>query len=717
MLETVNDIIINAIDRMDEMVWCVHTGNLSLPYFNCCFERALGATNQDSANIEQAFYEAIGTPGLNTIKDTIEKVKVGGSSHCSIPFQPAGSKPAVIRTKIVASLTGIEDVMVTCFGTLISPAEAATTTVADSAVPDNLTILDNIRDVFFIVDRNGDFVFINKAFANFLSQTQIYAERRNVWEVFPDALGMTFESAFHRSFDEQVSLEFEEFLTSIDRWISVLTYPSAGYLAVFVHDITKRKLNAENVEKSEKKFHMMSDNSPMFIWTLNETMQSAFFNKTFITFTGLSGKELSNEGWLQAVHPDDLALVKQVLDRELAARNDFNFECRVRHQNGFYRWIKWNGVPQIEASGAFLGYLVNGVDFTDLKFYYETLEGKNKELERALDESRRLSEILNKTSNVLVLTDVEGKITWVNEAFMKVKEYTLEEVVGKKPGTLVYGPETSPETIEILHQGIKNRVVTQVEILNYSKYGNKMWMDVRIEPLYKDGIAEGYMAIEMDITKRKKDELAIQERNEKIKEFSFITSHDLRHEFAKVMMLLNLAKSKESTVDEYKALFDHLEGPVNKINSIISKINSRLYLGETVSNKEEKRNEINEIREICLVDDDELTNMIHRQIIKIIMPQTPVKVYEGVDEALTYFKAQPSADRLIFLDLVFLNGKSGWEFLDEYDKSEVFSQVVILSSSIDNDDLEKSKKYKCVWEYFVKPLTADTLHKYIKRRS
>ena len=223
------------------------------------------------------------------------------------------------------------------------------------------------------------------------------------------------------------------------------------------------------------------------------------------------------------------------------------------------------------------------------------------------------------------------------------------------------------------------------------------------------------MAIEMDISKRKKDELAIKERNEKIKEFSFITSHDLRHEFSKVMMLLNLAKTKEYTVDDYKALFIHLEAPVNRINHIISKINSNLYLGDISDNITDRLNEMDEIKEICLVDDDELTNMIHKQIIKIILPQTPIRVYDSVEGALSYLKIQPHNNRIIFLDLMFMNGTSGWDFLDEYEKLEFTAPVIILSSSIDNDDLARSKKYRTVLEYFVKPLTAETLHKYIKK--
>ena len=455
------------------------------------------------------------------------------------------------------------------------------------------------------------------------------------------------------------------------------------------------------------------DQSKEMVWCYDTDKKELMYaNPCFFALTGISASG-SSEHWkaFQMLISSEIALFDEAISLAVTS-GKHNFIFSFADTLGHRRSVACELTSSL--SGAENHQVVTGI-CTDLKDYYEALEEKNRALEHALNESRRLSSILNKTSNILVLTDVDGKITWVNEAFTRYKEYTLEEVIGKKPGPLVYGPETSLDTINILHEGILKKEITRVEILNYSKSGNKMWLDLRIEPIFKNGVPEGYMAIEMDITKRKKDEMAIKERNEKIKEFSFITSHDLRHEFSKVMMLLNMAKTQEYTVDDYKTLFNHLEGPVNRINSIISKINANLYLGDASGNLGDRLNEMDEIREICLVDDDALTNMIHKQIIKIILPQTPIRVYETVDAALNYFKVQPHSNRLIFLDLVFMNGKSGWDFLEEYQKSELTAPVIILSSSIDNADLERSKRYKNVLEYFVKPLTAETLHKYIRK--
>ena len=708
----------NVLNQIDELVWSLDARTFTILYANSAFAKNVYCNTDGLVAKSEVFLSKIDIGSISTFTNCLESAKKNSNgSACKLLIinQNGNKVELMVQVTFCAASPTLEENWV-CNASIIE-TNLIGNLVDKPKSGDNLSILDNIRDAFFMLDNSGKFIFANKAFLKFIGLIGRVVNGGNIWEMFPEAKGSKFEEAFYRTIKEQASIEFEEFLPSINKWLFVNTYPSVTGMSVFIHDVSKRKKNNELLVESEKKFHLMSDNSPMFIWTLDENLNYNFYNKTFIEFSGVENEDLLGKGWQNLVAPEDAANVAEVWANGVGLHEEMNFECRIRRADGEYRWIKMNATPQTDINKVFKGFLVNGVDITDLKFYYEKIEEKNIELQSALNESRRLSSILNKTSNILVLTDVDGKITWVNEAFTKYKEYTLEEVIGKKPGPLVHGPDTNMDTINILHEGIQKKEITRVEILNYSKSGNKIWVDLRIEPIFKNGVPEGYMAIEMDITKRKKDELAIKERNEKIKEFSFITSHDLRHEFAKVMMLLNLAKTKENSVEDFKSLFNHLEGPVNKINAIISKINTNLYMGDTQHNLEDRLNEMDEIREICLVDDDELTNMIHKQIIKIILPQTPIRVYDNVDAALNYFRIQPNSNRLVLLDLVFLNGKSGWDFLDEYEKSELNAPIIILSSSIDNADLDKSKQYKSVLEYFVKPLTAETLHKYIKKKA
>ncbi len=714
MNDGIKETLIRALMDSDEPVWFMsHHGTGKVVFANNAFMSWFPVGTQLPMPVSQI--EGILAPSdRKNWTDAIGGLASAGASRSVVVSVGVGSTEKLVRLELgcgAAAAAGDGGVLV--MATDITDAKFRN---AEMDGAEYFSVLENIHDLFFALDKDGNFVFVNKALRQLLRLGDDELNGKNVWQVFPDARGLLFEEAYNRATAHMTTIEFEDFLPSLNRWLSVIIYPTPSGKSVFLQDITRRKRQSALLAQSEKRFHQMSDNSPMLIFTLNEQFEPTFFNKTLLHFAGRSSDDLMGSGWFSLIAADESLTVVGEFERCFREHKEVSLECRLHRHDGEYRWVKFNATPQLDLDGIFTGYLVNGVDISDIKYYYGKLEEKNAELELALNESRRLSGILNKTSNILVLTDVDGKITWVNEAFTRYKEYTLEEVLGKKPGPLVYGPETNPETVELLHEGIRKKEITRVEILNYTKSGKQIWVDLRIEPIVRNGMPEGYMAIEMDITQRKKDELAIKERTEKIKEFSFITSHDLRHEFAKVMMLLNLAKTKENSVEDYRELFRHLEEPINKINATISKINTNLYLGETGHTLEERLNEMEEIREICLVDDDALTNMIHKQIIKIIMPQTPIRVYDSVDSALSYFKVQPNGNRLVFLDLVFHTGQSGWEFLKEYESAGLTAPVVILSSSIDNDDLQKSKQYKSVLEYFVKPLTADTLHKYIRKK-
>ncbi len=119
----------------------------------------------------------------------------------------------------------------------------------------------------------------------------------------------------------------------------------------------------------------------------------------------------------------------------------------------------------------------------------------------------RLSRIAQETNNGVVVTDKEGKIEWVNQGFITVTGYTLEESLGKKPGSFLQGKDTDAKTVEFIHKALIEEQEFTVEILNYHKSGTPYWLEITCNPLYSvSGELEGFMAIETDITERKRNQ-------------------------------------------------------------------------------------------------------------------------------------------------------------------------------------------------------------------
>lgn len=126
----------------------------------------------------------------------------------------------------------------------------------------------------------------------------------------------------------------------------------------------------------------------------------------------------------------------------------------------------------------------------------------------------RLATVIERTSNAVVISDVDRKVVWANRAFCDLCGFPLEEVIGKVPGSLVQSEKTNPETIAKISSALEKRESVHVEILNVSKYGKEYWIDLTIDPLFDDsGQLTGFISIESDITDfvKAKEELS---RNE-----------------------------------------------------------------------------------------------------------------------------------------------------------------------------------------------------------
>ena len=128
---------------------------------------------------------------------------------------------------------------------------------------------------------------------------------------------------------------------------------------------------------------------------------------------------------------------------------------------------------------------------------------------------------------------------------------------------------------------------------------------------------------------------------------------------------------------------------------------------------------------ILLIDDDPITLMLCKMVIKKASFSNEIATSKNGEEALQYFDTLKQIDsnnefkkqpQLIFLDLN-MPVMGGWEFLDSFSTSDYAdynkTKVIILSSTIDPEDLKKSKKYPMVIDFLSKPISKEMLE-YVK---
>ncbi|MFM7261059.1 MAG: PAS domain S-box protein [bacterium] len=130
-------------------------------------------------------------------------------------------------------------------------------------------------------------------------------------------------------------------------------------------------------------------------------------------------------------------------------------------------------------------------------------------------EIERLALVARRTTNAVVITDADRRIVWVNEGFTRITGYTLDEVRGRAPGSMLQGPRTDPAAVTRMREALQRQEGCRVEIANYSKDGREYILDIEIQPL-RDALGNvtGFMAIETDITEsvRAREEIAATAR-------------------------------------------------------------------------------------------------------------------------------------------------------------------------------------------------------------
>jgi CheY-like chemotaxis protein len=126
--------------------------------------------------------------------------------------------------------------------------------------------------------------------------------------------------------------------------------------------------------------------------------------------------------------------------------------------------------------------------------------------------------------------------------------------------------------------------------------------------------------------------------------------------------------------------------------------------------------DVNSSARFIVIDDDPLNNTICRLTIKKALGVAEVKTFTDPVQGLEYIDQEYSTPEtqasytVLFLD-INMPIMNGWEFLEKYEtlsntvKGAI--KVYILSSSVDDRDIEKAQANKNIVNYLAKPITKE----------
>lgn len=129
----------------------------------------------------------------------------------------------------------------------------------------------------------------------------------------------------------------------------------------------------------------------------------------------------------------------------------------------------------------------------------------------------RLSRVASQTTNGVVISDAAGRVEWINEGFTRISGYTLDDLRGRTPGSVLQGPDSDPDTVAAMRAALRRHEPFVVELINYSKSGAPYWVRISCDPLLDAaGQLQGFIAIQSDVTAEKRAAERISESERRL---------------------------------------------------------------------------------------------------------------------------------------------------------------------------------------------------------
>ncbi len=149
--------------------------------------------------------------------------------------------------------------------------------------------------------------------------------------------------------------------------------------------------------------------------------------------------------------------------------------------------------------------------------HQEELLAQTEHLQELNIELERLSLVASKTDTAVIIANHEGRLTWVNEGFVKQFGYTLTEYVNKF-GSDIFTISRQVNIKQMMEEAIRNKSSLNYASKVQTKSGEFIWVKTLINPIYDEyGNAKQFIILETDIS-----ELKLV--NDKLKKLSLVAS-------------------------------------------------------------------------------------------------------------------------------------------------------------------------------------------------
>ena len=336
--------------------------------------------------------------------------------------------------------------------------------------------------------------------------------------------------------------------------------------------VEKLKKTNEEIKESNEKYDIVAKATSDTIWDWKIQEDNFNWNKGIEVIFGYTQEEVgsSSTWWFEKIHPEDsikmsIKLYSFIEQKTENWQDQYRFKCA----NGSYKYVLDKGFLLKDEEGKAVRMIGAIQDIT-----------KQKEEEQRL---KLLETVITQSKDSIIITEADfknseiPKIIYVNPAFSVMSGYPIDEIIGKTPN-IFKGPNSDKEEYRKLIDALKKKQECLIETISYKKNKEEYWVRFSMIPIYDtENELSHWISIQRDVSEEKKQEKEkeqlireLTQNNKDLKQFSYITSHNLRAPLSNLTGLLNLIEDIPIENQELKEIINGFSKSTHLLNDTVN---------------------------------------------------------------------------------------------------------------------------------------------------
>jgi PAS domain S-box-containing protein len=280
-------------------------------------------------------------------------------------------------------------------------------------------IIDSIPGQIAVVTAGGEVELVNRQIVEYFGKTTQELKNWATNDAFhPDDVPRTID-AWKRALETGQPFDFENRGRRADgvyRWFHAQVRPlrdSEGRIVrwyCLATDIDDRKhaegelkIAFKEKDKSEAELRTIIDAIPQLIIAIGVDGNFLSANQAFLEYAGLTKEELGSESFRDVFHPEDSERLRDQRVAAISRGVPFEYERRVRRQDGQYRWFLVQYNPLRDERGEVIRWYATGTDIEDRKQAEERTRQENVALREQIDQVLMFDEIVGSSPALKVV--------------------------------------------------------------------------------------------------------------------------------------------------------------------------------------------------------------------------------------------------------------------------------------------------------------------------